>query len=73
MSNNITIGQLAVRLLESGKSAKQTLEAVKRVFPECKTTMKCIYYYSSKAKVRLVRTSAVDQDELASVLQELNG
>lgn len=67
----MTIGQFATQSLKAGKSAKETLELVKRVFPGCNTSMKCIYYYASKAKIKLAKSAAVDADELKKALAEL--
>lgn len=67
----MTIGHFATKALEAGKSAKETLELVQRVFPGCKTTMKCIYYYASKAKIKLAKSATADLDELEKALEEL--
>lgn len=68
----ITIGSLATQLLQSGKSSQDTLTTVLRVFPEAKTTMKCIYFYASKAGIKLGHSQVIDQVELDRVLAELN-
>lgn len=67
----MTIGQLATTALLKGKSAQETLEIVKRVFPQAKTTMKCIYYYSSKAGIKLKKGSECNESELKNVLEML--
>ncbi len=69
--SNVTIGGIATDLLKSGKSAQETLEIVQRVFPGCKTTIKCIYYYASKAKVALQPKQNVDAAELKKALAEI--
>lgn len=69
--SKVTIGNIATQLLKSGKSAEETLQAVKRVFPECQTTMKCIYYYASKAGIQLRKASVVDAKALAEVLKDI--
>lgn len=68
---NIGIGTLATKALVAGKSATETLELVKQVFPGCQTTMKGIYYYASKAKVNLSKKSTADPDALAKALKML--
>lgn len=55
-----TIESIAVKLLKSGKSAKETLALVKKVFPKCQTSIKCIYYYSSKHNIGLKKSQEVD-------------
>jgi hypothetical protein len=67
----VTIGKFATMCLEKGKSAQETLELVKRVYPTCNTSIKCIYYYASKAKIKLAKGSECDQDEMSRVLEEL--
>lgn len=69
----MTIGKLATLALQQGKSAKDTLDMVKRVFPGCNTTMKSIYFYASKAGVRLAKHSVADQGQLKAALAELSG
>lgn len=66
--SNVTIGGIATDLLKSGKGAQETLEIVQRVFPGCKTTIKCIYFYASKAKVSLQAKQNIDTDELKKAL-----
>lgn len=63
----MNIGQFATKALLAGKTAQETLDLVKKVFPESKTTMKCIYYYASKAKVGL-KKSVVNSEELKKAL-----
>lgn len=67
----MNIGQFATQALQAGRSAKETLELVKRVFPESKTTMKCVYYYASKAKIKLAKTAVADEKELKKALASL--
>jgi hypothetical protein len=67
----MNIGQFATACLTKGKSAKDTLAMVQRVFPESKTTMKCIYYYASKAKIKLAKSAVVDPKELKKAMAEL--
>lgn len=67
----MTIEQFSVKCLTKGKSAQETLELVKRVFPSCQTSIKCIYYYSSKYKIGLKRSQEVNQEELENILEEL--
>lgn len=55
------IGQFATLCLEKGKTAQETLDMVKQVFPNCTTTLKGIYFYASKAKIRLGRQAEVDK------------
>lgn len=71
MAQQVTIEGIAVQLLKSGKSAKETLAAVKRVFPKASTTIKCIYFYSSKHKLGLQRGAEVDEAALKAVLAEI--
>lgn len=73
MSTKLTIESLSVELLRAGFSAKETLERVRRVFPSSQTSIKCIYYYSSKYKIGLTAQKEVDQDELARVRKEMLG
>lgn len=67
----MTIGQFATTCLQKGKSAKETLELVKKVFPNSNTSMKCIYYYASKAKVKLAKAQVVNEDALKAAMKEL--
>jgi hypothetical protein len=67
----MTIGKFATACLLKGKSAKETLELVHKVFPKSQTTMKCIYYYASKAKIKLARAVEVDEVELKAAMEEL--
>lgn len=67
----MTIGTFATTCLTKGKSAKETLELVKKVFPNSNTSMKCIYYYASKAKIKLAKVAVVDEKELKMALKEL--
>ena len=67
----MTIGKFAEQCLRAGKSAKETLAMVKKVFPECKTTMKCVYYYASKAGIKLTKSAVVDQKQLEAALKQL--
>lgn len=69
--NQITIGNIATQLLKAGKTADETLGAVKRVFPEAQTTKKCIYFYAHQAGVALQAARVVNKDELAKVIAEL--
>ena len=69
--NKVTIGGIATRLLKAGKSAEETLAAVKRVFPEAQTTKKCIYFYASQAGIQLRRAAVVDEKALKALMQEL--
>lgn len=64
----MTIGQFATQMLQKGKSAQETLELVKKVFPNANTSIKCIYYYSSKAKIGLKKAQVVNQEELEKAL-----
>lgn len=63
----MTIEKFVVMCLTKGKSAKETLELVYQVFPSCNTSLKCIYYYSSKHKLNLQKKSNVDLDALARI------
>lgn len=67
----MNIGQFATTLLKSGKSAQETLGTVQKVFPGCKTSMKCIYYYASKAKIKLGSGAVADQKLLKAELAKL--
>jgi hypothetical protein len=71
MEKKTTIGGFATLCLEKGKTAKETLALVKRVFPDAKTTMKCIYFYASKAGIALAKTAAVDDKQLKAAMKEL--
>lgn len=53
-----TIGAMAIRLLQTGKSAKETLAAVLEANPEAKTTMACIYWYANHNGIRLQKPAA---------------
>lgn len=64
----MTIGQFSTKMLIAGKSAQETLDLVKKVFPNSKTTIKCIYYYSSKAKIGLKKGQVIDQVEMDKAL-----
>lgn len=67
----MTIGTFATTCLQKGKSAKETLEMVKKVFPNSNTSMKCIYYYASKAKIKLAKAQVVDDKELKAAMKML--
>jgi hypothetical protein len=64
----MTIEQFCVTMLKKGKSAKETLELSRKVFPSSNTSIKCIYYYSSKHKIGLSRKVEIDQDALKEAL-----
>lgn len=67
----MTIGEFATLNLQKGKSAQETLAAVKAVFPSCSTTIKCIYFYASKAKIGLAKKSTADPVALKAALKAL--
>jgi hypothetical protein len=46
----MTIGLFIEKALLAGKSAKETLALTRQVFKGCDTTMKSIYFYSSKLR-----------------------
>lgn len=46
----MTIGEFIERNLVAGKTAEETLASTQQVFKGCKTTMKSVYFYSSKLK-----------------------
>ena len=71
--SKLTIESLSVELLKSGFNPKETLERVKRVFPSCKTTLKGIYFYSSKYKVGLTSSQQVNTSELEAIRKEMAG
>jgi len=47
------IAQKALESLRAGRTSKQALADVLEAFPEAKTSIKCIYWYASKAGIRL--------------------
>jgi len=47
------IASFAIEKLREGWSSKETLELVQQAFPGCKTSIKCIYWYASKAGIKL--------------------
>jgi hypothetical protein len=67
----MNIGQLSKELLLSGMSNQEVLSTIKTVFPDCKTTLKCIYYYSSKLGLKRNSGSKPDETELQKVLSSL--
>lgn len=67
----MTIGTFATLCLQKGKTATETLAMVKQVFPQANTSMKCIYYYASKAKIRLAKGAVVDAVQLKKALETL--
>lgn len=67
----MTIGQFATLCLTKGKSAQETLTMVKQVYPGCNTSIKCIYYYASKAKIKLAKHSTADAKQLEQALKML--
>ena len=69
--DNMTIGQFATLCLQKGKSAQDTLDLVKKVYPSCNTSIKCIYYYASKAKIKLGHKAEVDKKAMQAALKEL--
>lgn len=64
----MTIEQFSVKMLQGGKSAQETLGLVKKVFPNSKTSIKCIYYYSSKYGIGLKKSQVVNDEELKKAL-----
>jgi len=58
-------------MLQAGKSAKEVLSLVKKVFPQSNTSIKCIYYYSSKYGIGLKRSQVVDDKELKAALASI--
>ena len=70
MSTQINIGQLATEVLKNGKTHKETLAIVKRVFPNCQTTRKGIASYASRAGIKRPGAT-INQAELMRVLDEL--
>lgn len=71
MCVKMTIGQFATLSLQKGKSAQETLDLVKAVFPNCSTSIKCIYYYASKAKIGLKKAQVVDDVKMKEALKML--
>lgn len=67
----MTIGTFATQALKAGKSAQETLALVKKVFPKSQTSIKCIYYYASKAQVRLKKAQEINQAELEKALESM--
>jgi len=67
----MTIGQFATKALQSGKGAKDTLELIHKVFPNSNTSIKCIYYYASKAKIKLAKAQVVDEKAMKEALKDL--
>lgn len=67
----MTIGKFATQCLRSGKSAKETLALVKKVYKDSNTSIKCIYYYASKAGVKLAKQSQADPKALKEALAGL--
>jgi len=47
------IASFAIAKLREGWSSKETLELVLEAFPNAKTSIKCIYWYASKAGIKL--------------------
>jgi hypothetical protein len=73
-TNEMGIGKLATALLiKGGRSRKEVLETVLKVFPTAQTTMKGIAYYAKQAGITSRVKVEADADELAKVLAELNG
>lgn len=64
----MTIEQFSVSMLKKGMSAKECLAAVREVFPESNTSIKCIYYYSSKYSIGLKKSQVVDSEKLKKYL-----
>lgn len=73
--SGMTIGKVAEMCLLNGMSSADTLERVKRVFPEANTTMKCIYYYRSQLRQKGLlgptQEKVVNNNELAKLQKEL--
>lgn len=67
----MTIGTFATQALKAGKSAQDTLALVKKVFPNSQTSIKCIYFYASKAQLKLKKTQEVNQEELEKALASM--
>ena len=64
----MTIEKFAVEMLKKGMSAKDCLAAVREVFPQSDTSIKCIYYYSSKYGIKLKKAQVVNDDLLKKYL-----
>ncbi len=47
------IASFAISKLREGWSAKETVDLVLEAFPNAKTSIKCVYWYASKAGIRL--------------------
>ena len=67
----MTIESVAVKCLRAGLSVTETLSEVKKVFPNCETTKKCIYYYSSKYKIRQNSSNEVDESALEDLMRRI--
>jgi len=52
------IAQVALKSLQSGKGAEVALQAVKKAFPKAKTGISSIYWYASKAGIKLQKPAA---------------
>ncbi len=64
----MTIEQFCKTMLLKGKTAQETLDLVKQVYPQSSTSIKCIYYYSSKYKIKLKKSQEINQDALEAAL-----
>lgn len=53
-----TIGAMSIRLLKSGKGASETLAAVQKANPGCKTSINCIYWYANQNGIKLQKAAA---------------
>lgn len=76
MCVTMTIGQFSEECLLGGKNAQETLDLVKKVFPNSQTSLKCIYYYSSKLHKEgkfggLKKTQVVNEEEMKKALKSL--
>lgn len=67
----MTIEQFCVKMLQAGKSAKETLALAKGVFPNSNTSIKCIYYYSSKYGIGLKKAQVIDDKALKAALASI--
>lgn len=73
MAKQITIGELSVELLKAGYSPKDAVAAVLKVFPDAKTTVKCMYWYASHNNIPLLAKKKVNLDELAKLRTSIKG
>jgi hypothetical protein len=68
---NGSIAQVALAELRVSQDAKKALAALIAKFPNAKTSIKCIYWYASKAGIRLQKSA--QEVKTTTILEQSKG